>query len=66
MYDFNSGRWIEFPDMAIGRSGHACGMAFKSDGSVEVVVAGGKVEASVEIFNFQTNSWRYGQGFYLS
>ena len=59
MYDFSADQWTKLPSMQKRRYRHGCGLARKSDGTVEAVVAGGYKEDSVEIYNFDTNTWRY-------
>ena len=45
--------------MQNGREGHGCGMIEKPDGTQEAIVAGGHArEDSVEIYNFETQTWR--------
>ena len=42
------------------RKQHGCGLVEKPDGTLEAVVAGGSGGlATVEIYNIQTNIWRY-------
>ena len=64
MYDFTRDEWTELPSMLEGRRSHGCGLVTKSDGTVEVVVAGGVSNEqgirinSVEIYSFNNQEWR--------
>ena len=57
MYDFVSETWTDLAPMQTARFYHGCGLVKRSDGTMEAVVAGGD-DASVEIYNFETNQWR--------
>ena len=59
MYDFSADQWTELPSMKTSRYGHGCGLARKLDGTLQAVVAGGYLEDSVEIFDLDTETWRY-------
>ena len=58
MYDFFTDQWTELPSMQTGRYFHACGLARKSDGTAQAVVAGGYNVDSVEIFDLDSQTWR--------
>ena len=45
--------------MQTGREDHGCGLIEKPDGTQEIIVAGGDYyENTVEIFNFESQTWR--------
>ena len=59
MYNFPGDEWIELPPMQRGHSLHGCGRGKKADGTINaVVVAGNSHDYSVEIYDFDTQSWR--------
>ena len=61
MYNFDKDQWTELSPMARARHMHGCGMAKRSDGTFEAVVAGADDESgddTVEIYNFETQTWR--------
>ena len=57
-YDFSTNQWQEVAPMQVGRFDHSCGLVRRSDGTEEVVVAGGYGKDSVEIFSLATEEWR--------
>ena len=57
MYDFGSNTWGILPAMLTPLSSHGCGLARKTDGTREAVIAGGS-GSNVQIYRFDTNSWR--------
>ena len=59
MYDFIMDKWTELAPMQENRTSHACGLVTLSDDTKELVVAGGYHRTSVEIYNFETQTWRY-------
>ena len=59
MFDFANELWTELPSMQTGRDDHGCGLATKSDGTVEVIVAGGDSGTdTIEILDLATLTWR--------
>ena len=69
VYIFNSEtmKWTAGADMLVARYSHTCSMILKNDQSQSLtqIVIGGKNDIlvpqySVEIFDDQTNSWKYG------
>jgi N-acetylneuraminic acid mutarotase len=61
MYDSSTDGWTQLASMQETRMEHGCGLVKLSDGAWEVVVAGGSDPYlnSVEIYNPQTDLWRY-------
>ena len=59
LFDFAT-YWTPLANMQTARRYHGCGLATKSDGTMEVVVAGGVGFDTVEIYNFESNTWRWG------
>ena len=59
MYDFFDDQWTELNSMQTGRLYHGCGLARKQDGALQVVVAGGVKNDSIEILDLDTMTWRY-------
>ena len=60
-YDFSVGAWTEISRMQEQRIYHGCGLVTSGEESSrkrELVVAGGSGIQTVEIYNFQTKSWR--------
>lgn len=59
--DVTTGGWIRLEDTSYGRARHACGIIETEEGVPEAVVAGGYgALTSVEIFSFETMTWREG------
>ena len=59
MFDFQTEQWMSLPPMQIGREDHGCGLIQKPDGTYEAIVAGGHMGTdSVELYNFETQTWR--------
>ena len=58
MYDSAGDEWTQLASMNTERESHGCGLATKSNGYVEAVVAGGNYVETVEIFNFDSQEWR--------
>ena len=61
MYNFEKDEWTELSPMARVRNFHGCGLVKRSDGTLEAVVAGGDEglgDDTVEIYNFDTQTWR--------
>ena len=44
--------------MKTGRNNHGCGITERPDGTQNAIVAGAVLEDSVEIYNFETQTWR--------
>ena len=59
LYDLVAEEWSDLPPMMTARFGLGLGMAQGRSGMSEMVVAGGPGQASTEIFNFQSQEWRY-------
>ena len=53
--------WKRLPSLSYQRSDHSCGLVRRPSGDVEIVVAGGVREVTLEIFNFRSQTWRRGK-----
>ena len=73
LYDFEASSWTDLPPMLTGRQFHACGVASLPPANVRgygggrghssgapavAVVAGGTLQSSAEMFDFDTMTWR--------
>ena len=59
MYNFPTNEWTTLPNMQTPRYNHGCGLATKSDGTVEAVVLGGHNINTMEILNLESLTWRW-------
>ena len=59
MYNFLANEWTTLANLQTDRYRHGCGLATKSDRTLEAIVVGGNGHNTVEILNLESLTWRW-------